>query len=134
MNILIINCGSSSIKFQLFSMPEENLIATGKAEKGKNGETDFLLESQNGKNEKKWEGFSYQKNIDEILGELINQENHCLNSLDDIDAVGHRLIHGGEEVTGCMEVTDSLVSKMKASVSLAPLHYPPNIEGIEVVT
>ena len=134
MNILIINCGSSSIKFQLFVMPAENLIAQGKAEKGSNGETWFQFESGGKQKEKKWEGFSYQKNFDVILGELVYPENRCINSLEDIDAVGHRLIHGGEEETGCVEITELLLEKMKASVSLAPLHYPPNIEGIEIIT
>jgi acetate kinase len=134
MNILIINCGSSSIKFQLFRMPEEQLIAKGKTEKRSGDKTDFLFESENGKKEKQWEGFSYQRSLDEIIAELTNHENNCLESLEDIDAVGHRLIHGGEEQTGCTEITEPLVEKMKASVSLAPLHYPPNIEGIEVIT
>lgn len=134
MNILIINCGSSSIKFQLFRMPEEVLIAQGKAEKDSKGETGFLFDSGQKKKEKKWKGFSYQKNLDEILGELVLPENNCLESLDNIDAVGHRLIHGGEEETGCVEITEPLLEKMKASVSLAPLHYPPNIEGIKAIT
>ncbi len=133
MNILIINCGSSSIKFQLFRMPEENLMAQGKVEKDSRGGTGFLFESGDRKKEKSWEGFSYQKNLDEILGELVDPENNCLNALDDIDAVGHRLIHGGEEQTGCVEITGPLLQKMEASVSLAPLHYPPNIEGIKAI-
>lgn len=134
MNILIINCGSSSIKFQLFRMSEEQLIAKGKAEKRSGDETDFLFESGNGRIEKQWDGFSYEKSLDKIIAELINPENNCLESLEDIDAVGHRLIHGGEEQTGCTEITEPLLEKMKASVSLAPLHYPPNIEGIEIIT
>jgi acetate kinase len=134
MNILIINCGSSSVKFQMFRMPEEQLIAKGKTEKRSGNGTDFIFESENGKKEKHWEGFSYQKSLDEIIAELTNPENKCLDSLEDIDAVGHRLIHGGEEQTGCTEITEPLVEKMKASVSLAPLHYPSNIEGIEVIT
>lgn len=134
MNILIINCGSSSIKFQLFKMPEEQLVAKGKTEKRSDNETGFLFESEIGKKEKYWNSFSYQKSLDEIISELTNPENNCLKSLEDIDAVGHRLIHGGEEQTGCTEITGPLVEKMKASVSLAPLHYPPNIEGIEVIT
>ena len=133
MNILIINCGSSSIKFQLFRMPEEKLIAQGKAEKNSKGKTRFLFESGGKQMEKSWEGFTYQKNLDEILGELVHPENKCLSSLEDIDAVGHRLIHGGEEETGCVEITKPLLDKMEASVSLAPLHYPPNIEGIKAI-
>ena len=116
MNILVINCGSSSIKFQLFRMPEEKLIAQGKAEKDSRGETCFLFESGGKQKEKSWEGFTYQKNLDEILGELVHPENNCLGSLEDIDAVGHRLIHGGEEKTGCVEITKPLLEKMEASV------------------
>jgi acetate kinase len=134
MNVLIINCGSSSIKFQLFRMPEEKLIAKGKAEKRSEEETDFEFESGKDKNVKHFGQFSYQKSLDKIIAELISPQNKCLGSLHDIDVVGHRLIHGGEEQTECVVITDSLLEKMKASVSLAPLHYPPNIEGIEVVT
>ncbi|MFW6259503.1 MAG: acetate/propionate family kinase [Tangfeifania sp.] len=134
MNILIINCGSSSIKFQLFRMPEESLIAQGKAEKSSKEETRFSFVSDGRQKEKSWEGFSYQKGLDEIFRELVHPDNSCLDSLDDIDAVGHRLIHGGEEETGCVEITEPLLEKMEASVSLAPLHYPPNIEGIKAIT
>jgi acetate kinase len=133
MNILIINCGSSSIKFQLYRMPDEKLLAQGKAEKGSCGETAFQFESDGKLKKKLRQGFSYQQNLDEILSELTDTENNCLKSLDELGAVGHRLIHGGEQETGCVEITIPLLKKMEAAVSLAPLHYPANIEGIKAI-
>jgi acetate kinase len=111
-------------------MPEEILHIQGVAEKNSEGDTTFTFCTQNGKTEREWSGFSYKKILDAILKELVNPSNECISSLDDIDVVGHRMIHGGEKGTGCVEITDSLVGEMQESVSLAPLHYPANLEGI----
>ena len=133
MNILVINCGSSSIKFQLYKMPGEILLVTGKADKSGEGEFIFSFDFQKNSIKRTQAGYSYLKVINEILFELINPENECLNSLDEINVVGHRLIHGGETGKECSEITPGLIAYMKASVSLAPLHYPANLEGIKSV-
>ncbi|MGM0621581.1 MAG: acetate/propionate family kinase [Bacteroidota bacterium] len=130
MNVLTINCGSSSIKFQLFGMPEEDPVLQGIAEKNSGGGTTFYFRTNKRKTERKWSGFSYKEILDVILKELVKPANECLSSLGDIDVVGHRMIHGGEHGTGCIEITDSLIGEIKKSVSLAPLHYPANLEGI----
>jgi len=130
MNVLVINSGSSSIKFRLFCMPEETLVLQGVAEKNSEGNTTFCISSQKGKAVKKWNGYSCKKILDAILKELVNPANECLSSLSEVDVVGHRMIHGGENGTGCVEITDSLVAEMQKLVSLAPLHYPTNLEGI----
>lgn len=111
-------------------MPNEVLLVSGKAET--QGIGDFILRfvfQQKSKHFKK-SGISYQKILDEILQQLIKPENDCLKSLTEIDAVGHRLIHGGEQSEACCMITSGLIAYMKSSVSLAPLHYPANLEGI----
>ncbi|SHJ00766.1 acetate kinase [Tangfeifania diversioriginum] len=130
MNVLVINSGSSSIKFRLFCMPEEILVLQGVAEKNSEGNTTFRISSQKEKTVKKWNGYSCKKILDAILKELVSPANECLSSLSEVDVVGHRMIHGGENGTGCVEITDSLVAEMQKLVSLAPLHYPTNLEGI----
>jgi acetate kinase len=131
MHVLVLNCGSSSVKFQLFLMPEEALIIGGKAEKTPGGDTSFVFKTKTRVWDESRKGFSFNSSLEKILKELVNPENDALKSLDEVHVVGHRLIHGGEEGALCVEITEKVVSNMKKNVSLAPLHYPPNIAGIE---
>jgi acetate kinase len=135
MNVLVINCGSSSVKFQLFGMPGEQLLILGKAEKNEVGNTDFSFRTQVKNSKTEWPGFSFQENFKKILEEIVHPENKCLDSLNEIHAVGHRLIHGGEKgATGsAVEINPELISYMESCISLAPLHYPANLEGIRTV-
>jgi acetate kinase len=135
MIILVVNCGSSSVKFQLYNMPDELLLIYGKAERNKDGNTDFSFHTQSRSTQSKLEGFSFSENLKKILNELTLPENECLASLEELSIVGHRLIHGGDtiESQGAVEITNELISYMKSCVSLAPLHYPANLEGIRTV-
>ncbi|MCA1758289.1 MAG: acetate kinase, partial [Bacteroidales bacterium] len=135
MKVLVVNCGSSSVKFQLYKMPDELLLIYGKAERNKEGNTDFSFQTQTRSAQNKWEGFSFSENFKKILNELTRPENECLATLDELNIVGHRLIHGGDaaESQGAVEITDELISYMESCVSLAPLHYPANLEGIRTV-
>lgn len=135
MNVLVLNCGSSSIKFQLFKMPAEVLLMKGKAEKNERGNTDFQLKFSDKNKQQQFDGFSYAENLKRILKELVEPSNSCLHSLSELDVVGHRLIHGGktrknEEVAA---ICEDLISHMESYVSLAPLHYPANLEGIRTI-
>ncbi len=132
MIVLTINCGSSSIKFQLFQMPEEELLAQGSASKTGNGNTAFSFRSGASKTKEEWKGFCYRQNLDSILKTFVDNPFAVLDSILQIDVIGHRLIHGGEEGGGCVEITETLVETMKKNISLAPLHYPANLEGIKV--
>jgi acetate kinase len=132
MNVLVLNCGSSSVKFQLFSMPEEVLIIRGKAEKTSGGDTAFVFRTQTRDWTEKRKGYTFALNFEKILEEMINPDTHALSSLDEVHVVGHRLIHGGEEGALCNEITEEVMEHMNRNVSLAPLHYPPNICGIEI--
>ncbi len=133
MNILVLNCGSSTVKFQLFQMPGEQLKAHGFATKNRAGKLEFNLQDGSKKVHQIPDDFSFTKVLKQILNELQNPENKILLSSGDIDAVAHRLIHGGENAENCVEVTGELIDEMKSNISLAPLHYPANIEGIEAV-
>ena len=134
MRIFVINCGSSSVKFQMYQMPEEKLLVKGSAEKNGSGDTDFKFEAANSKIKTSWSGFSFDEIFNRILNELKNPDNSVISSPEEIDVVGHRLIHGGENEENCVEITDDLVSFMKSNVELAPLHYPANLKGIESIT
>lgn len=135
MNILVLNCGSSSIKFQLFKMPDEVLLTQGKAEKNESGNTRFLMKVS-GKNRKfQFTGFSYQENLNRILQELVRPSNNCLHALNELDVVGHRLIHSGDknETKNVTVITPEVIAYMESCTLLAPLHYPANLEGIRTI-
>jgi acetate kinase len=134
MNVLVMNCGSSSVKFQLFRMPEEDLLMQGKAEKTKSGGTAFFFRTKTLRSSGEWATFSFTEIFQKILEALVHPHNGCLSSLDEIDVAGHRLIHGGEQGSGCVEITADLIAFMESSVSLAPLHYPANLEGIRTMS
>jgi acetate kinase len=136
MNVLVINCGSSSIKFQLFRMPAGELLIQGKAEKNESGNTGFRVVSKSGMKESSWEKYSWSVNFKKMLEELVNPENDCVASLKEIDVVGHRLIHGGEQDTdpGAIEITEELIARMEMNMALAPLHYPANLKGIRTTS
>lgn len=132
MKILVINSGSSSVKFQLYKMPDESLLASGIVEK--KGKGDSAMKGFFGDKNVIFHNkrFSVRDALESILGEFINENNKCLQSLDEIDVVGHRLIHGSEEERSCVEISGSLLTYMQSCISLAPLHYPANIEGIRM--
>ncbi len=134
MNVFIINCGSSSIKFQLFRMPVEDLLIQGKVEKNGAGDSLFWFKTKKSESEAVWKGFSFSDSFQKILDELVRPKNDCLTSLDEVDIVGHRLIHGGEEGTGCAEINSERIAYMESCIALAPLHYPANLKGIRIVS
>lgn len=108
-------------------MPGEVLLMQGKAVQNKQGQTDFQFKTETRKITFPLKEFSYRTVFQVLMDELV------LSSLDKVDVVGHRLIHGGEKGTGCREITEELISFMESSVSLAPLHYPANLEGIRSI-
>ncbi len=136
MKILVLNCGSSSIKYQLFNMSgtEWDVLVAGVVEKiGLKGS--FLKHQKDGvKVLLEGEILDHQAGIDYILGVLLSEKHGCIASLDEIDAVGHRVVHGGEEFNSSVYITDDVIKKMEECIDLAPLHNPPNLKGIEAIT
>jgi acetate kinase len=134
MKILVLNCGSSSIKYQFLDMDNEAVLAKGIVEKiGLSGS--FLKNKRHDGDEVKLEGeiLDHQTGIEYILGVLTSDKRGVIKSLDEIDAVGHRVVHGAEAFKGSVRITEEVIAKMEECVELAPLHNPPNLKGIYAV-
>ncbi|MFT4073515.1 MAG: acetate kinase [Dysgonamonadaceae bacterium] len=134
MNVLVLNCGSSSIKYKLFNMEAKTVLASGTIEKiGLKGS--FLRFNDNKGNKIILEGeiLEHQAGIEYILGVLTSEKYGCISSLKEIDAVGHRVVHGGEQFNESVLITDQVVAKVVECIDLAPLHNPPNLDGIYAV-
>jgi len=131
MNIIVLNCGSSSIKYQLFNMPTKEVIAKGIVEKiGLKGS--FIKYTKAGEEAVKLEGeiLDHQQGIEYLLGILTSEKYGCIKSINEIDAVGHRVVHGAEEFSGSVLITKEVINALEVSSELAPLHNPPNLKGI----
>ena len=132
MNILVINCGSSSLKYQLIDMNEEKVLAKGLSERiGIEGSR--IKHTTTGKKEIIIEKpMSDHKEVLEIvLSTLVNSEHGAIKSMDEINAVGHRVVHGGEKFANSVKIDDEVMKALNECIDLAPLHNPPNIMGIE---
>ncbi len=131
MKILVLNCGSSSLKYQLINMETEDVLASGKYERIGEDEA-FITHKVNGqKIEIKHPAKTHEEAVDFTLKQLINSEYKVIDSLDEISAIGHRLVHGGEKINKSVIITDEVVEVLKECIDLAPLHNPAGIIGIE---
>lgn len=131
MKILVLNCGSSSLKYQLINMETEEVLASGKYERIGEDEA-FITHKVNGqKIEIKHPAKTHEEAVDFALKQLINPEYKVIDSLDEISAIGHRLVHGGEKINKSVIITDEVVEVLKECIDLAPLHNPAGIIGIE---
>ncbi len=134
MKILVLNCGSSSIKYQLFDMESKSVLAKGGIEKiGLEGS--FLKLTQ-----PDGEKVTLTKDIPEhttgvrfIISVLTGEEYGVIKSINEIDAVGHRMVHGGEKFSSSVLLTDEVMKDFEACSELAPLHNPANIKGVNAV-
>jgi acetate kinase len=134
MKVLVLNCGSSSIKFQLLEMTTEEAIVKGIVEKiGLKGS--FLKSERNDGDKVKLEGeiLDHQTGIEYILGVLLSEEHGAIKSLDEIKAVGHRVAHGGEFFKDSALLTKEAIGKIEECAELAPLHNPANLKGIYAI-
>ena len=131
MKILVLNCGSSSLKYQLINMETEEVLASGKYERIGEEEA-FITHKVNGKKiEIKHPAKNHEEAVDFTLKQLINPEYKVIDSLDEINAIGHRLVHGGEKISQSVVITDEVIKIVKENIDLAPLHNPAGIIGIE---
>lgn len=131
MNIFVINCGSSSIKYQLINMKDESVLAKGLIERiGIEGS--FLKHSPTGKDSVLIEESipDHTQGIQMILDILIDPTNGVLDSLAEINAIGHRVAHGGERFTDSSLINNDVLKGIEACAEIAPLHNPPNLSGI----
>jgi acetate kinase len=131
MKVLVLNCGSSSIKYQLIDMKSGVVLAKGVVEKiGLKGS--FLKNERHDGDKVKLDGeiLDHQSGIEYILGMMISKERGVLNSLEEIDAVGHRVVHGGETFQGSCYLDEVTIKGIEDCSDLAPLHNPANLKGI----
>jgi len=131
MKILVINCGSSSIKYQLFEMPEAKVIAKGLFEKI--GEEISFLHHQSikGDLEFKQKIANHEEGLNFIMKILADKEKGVISSISEISGVGHRVVHGGEGFTKSVLITEDVIKKTEEHIDLAPLHNPANLMGIK---
>ena len=131
MKILVLNCGSSSVKYQLIDMENEKVLASGKFERIGEKES-FNTHKVNGqKIEVKYYAPSHTEAIEFVLKQFTNPEYKVIDSLDEIYAIGHRVVHGGELIKEPAIVTEKIEDALKATIPFAPLHNPAAIAGIE---
>ena len=131
MKILVLNCGSSSLKYQLINMETEDVLASGKYERIGEAEA-FITHKVNGqKIEIKNTAYNHTEAIEFTLKQLVNPEYKVIDSLDEIEAIGHRLVHGGEKISESVIIDDEVINVLKECTDLAPLHNPASILGIE---
>jgi len=134
MKILVLNCGSSSIKYQLFDIDKKLVMAKGIVEKI--GLNESILKNKRNDGDKillTEEIPNHTIGIEKILNLLIDKNHGSLKSFDEINAVGHRVVHGAEEFNSSVLITDEVVKKMEECIDLAPLHNPPNLKGIAAI-
>lgn len=131
MKILVLNCGSSSLKYQLINMKTEEVLASGKYERIGEKEA-FITHKVNGqKIQIENPVYNHTEAIEFTLEQLINPEYKVIESLNEINAIGHRLAHGGEKLAQSVIIDQNVVEVLKEYTDLAPLHNPACILGIE---
>jgi len=127
--VLVVNCGSSSIKYRLYHMPERTLLAKGLLERIGEDASALVYEHRGRAYRKDSCVADHGQGMELILKALCGA-NGVLQSVHEIGAVGHRVVHGGEEFTGSVRVTDEVIASLSRYAALAPLHNPPNLTGI----
>ncbi|MFR4612620.1 MAG: acetate kinase [Mediterraneibacter faecis] len=130
MNVLVINCGSSSLKFQLINAETENVLAKGLCERiGIDGRLTY--QPAGGEKEKSDLAMpTHTEAIQFVIDALTNEKTGVVKSLDEIGAVGHRLVHGGEKFASSVVITDEVKKAVEECNDLAPLHNPANLIGV----
>ncbi len=133
MKILVINCGSSSLKYQIFDMSDESVLAKGLVEKiglpgsflkHRRGDEDNIIVESNMQNHEEAMGL--------VIDTLMDEKYGVVKSVDEIKAVGHRVVHAGERYAGSVLINEDVMQALKQCIELAPLHNPPNIMGVDV--
>jgi len=132
--ILVLNSGSSSLKYEVFSMPDKNSLGRGSVERI--GEAQGFLNQTSPKGTLRLEEvFSDHKHAMLRIGQsLVDHEKGILAGLEDIDAIGHRVVHGGERFASSVRINADVISALNDNIELAPLHNPANLTGIHEAT
>ncbi|NLX85852.1 MAG: acetate kinase [Clostridiales bacterium] len=132
MKVLVVNCGSSSVKYQLLNMEDESVMARGLAERI--GIEGSRLKHQASEREEviiEKPMPDHKTALKLITDVLTDEKTGVIKDMDEIYAIGHRVVHGGEKFSGSVKITDEVIDTLRECADLAPLHNPPNIMGIE---
>ncbi len=129
MKILAVNAGSSSLKFTLIELPEKNVVASGLFEKIGIAGSFYTIKYNGEKIKREVELVDHSVAVSKLMEELIGLK--IINSLEEIDGVGHRMVHGGQEFTESVVLTEDVLERVSHYNELAPLHNPANIMGVE---
>ncbi len=130
--ILVVNSGSSSLKYVLFSMEQETLLCKGLVERIGQENANLVYQPAGcAKEEKQIKALTHGEAFEHVCQAIVNPVNGAVKSLDEIDAVGHRVLHGGMEFTKPVLVDDAVKAAIRKCFDLGPLHNPPNLTGIE---
>ena len=132
MKILVLNSGSSSIKFQLIQMPEEQVLSSGMVERigGEHAQCSF---KSSGNLTKRTETVNnHLEGLEKITGYLLDDSTGIINNTDEVEAVGHRVVHGGNSFSKTCSIDDVVKRQIRENNSMAPLHNPHNLVGIDV--
>ncbi|MDE6126414.1 MAG: acetate kinase [Muribaculaceae bacterium] len=134
MKILVLNCGSSSVKYKLIDTADEKVLAEGGVEKIGLPDGFLKYKQKDGNKAVKELGMTDHKGaVKAVLDILTDANDGCIKSYSEIDAVGHRVVHGGEKFAKSVLLTDEVLQQVKDCYDLAPLHNPANVTGIEAV-
>ena len=134
MNILVLNCGSSSVKYKLIEIKANEILAEGGIEKIGLPDAFNKFKFNGKKIEQPLDITDHQGAIKAILENLTSADYGCIKSYDEIDAVGHRIVHGGEKFSKSMLISDDVIAMIKECYSIAPLHNPVNMAGVEAIS
>lgn len=131
MKILVLNCGSSSLKYQLINMEDESLLAKGIAERIGIDNSFVKHEAEgNGKVVIEEAMKDHKDAIRLVLQALVDEKHGAIKAMDEISAVGHRVVHAGEKFSGSVVINQEVIDALEECSALAPLHNPPNLMGI----
>ena len=132
MKVLVINAGSSSLKYQLMDPQTQEVLAKGLCERiGIDGRLTHKVPATNGKYEFEIPMPTHAEAIQAVLDALTDSEHGVIKSMSEIDAVGHRVVHGGEKFASSVLIDDAVMAAIEECIPLAPLHNPANITGIK---
>lgn len=135
MKVLVLNSGSSSIKYQFYNTETKEALAKGLVERiGMSGAVITHQRYDGDKIRLVAEILDHGMAIEYVLAILLSKNHGVISDKSDIEAIGHRVVHGGEAFSGSVLITDEVINVLKDNIDLAPLHNPPNIKGIEAVT
>ena len=134
MFVFVLNCGSSSFKYQLLDMSDERRVAIGLVERIGMKDSVLAYETANGDKVKEVADIAdHEVAIKKVLEKLVDANIGVIKSLQDITAIGHRVVHGAEKFSGSVLITDAVLDALRENIPLAPLHNPANITGIQAM-